>query len=78
MNFSRQRVAERRCTGSAERCVYTNGPGNRRAAVFKKDYPIKCVEIEAFDEVLDLRLHLLIAHGLGRLVDVQCAPRGPW
>jgi hypothetical protein len=35
MNFSRQRVAERRCTGSAERCVYTNGPGNRRAAVLK-------------------------------------------
>ena len=27
--------AERRCTGSAERCVYTNGPGNRRAAVLK-------------------------------------------
>jgi hypothetical protein len=24
--------------------------------------------IEAFEEVLDLRLHLLIRHGLGRLV----------
>jgi hypothetical protein len=27
--------------------------------------------VEAFDEVLDLRLHLLIPHGLGRLVDVH-------
>jgi hypothetical protein len=27
--------------------------------------------IEAFDEVLDLRQHLLIPHGLGRLVDVH-------
>ncbi|MGA7260274.1 MAG: hypothetical protein WCA23_01225 [Stellaceae bacterium] len=27
--------------------------------------------IEAFDEVLDLRLHLLIPHGLGRLVNVH-------
>jgi hypothetical protein len=27
--------------------------------------------IEAFDEVLDLLLHLLVTHGLGRLVDVH-------
>jgi hypothetical protein len=27
--------------------------------------------VEAFDEVLDLRQHLLIPHGLGRLVDVH-------
>jgi len=27
--------------------------------------------VEAFDEVLELRQHLLIAHGLGRLVDVH-------
>ena len=27
--------------------------------------------VEAFEEVLDLRLHLLIPHGLGRLVDVH-------
>jgi hypothetical protein len=27
--------------------------------------------IEAFDEVLDLGIHLLIPHGLGRLVDVR-------
>jgi hypothetical protein len=27
--------------------------------------------IEAFDEVLDLGIHLLIPHGLGRLVNVH-------
>jgi hypothetical protein len=27
--------------------------------------------MEAFEEVLDLRQHLLISHGLGRLVDVH-------
>jgi hypothetical protein len=27
--------------------------------------------VEAFDEVLDLLQHLLIPHGLGRLVDVH-------
>jgi hypothetical protein len=33
--------------------------------------------IEAFDEVLDLRQHLLIPDGLGRLVDGGCADLGP-
>jgi hypothetical protein len=27
--------------------------------------------VEAFDEMLDLRQHLLVSHGLGRLVDVH-------
>jgi hypothetical protein len=31
--------------------------------------------IEAFDEVLDLRQHPLLPHGLGRLVDVHIMAR---
>jgi hypothetical protein len=31
--------------------------------------------VDAFDEVLDLRQHLVIPHGLGRLVDVHIMAR---